>query len=662
MVVSAEKARQKAEARRLRILAKANERLDVVSGLVPSNAADDKLNVDDAVVVVDNRVDSPSQSPRAADDSLVATTDQPDATPASPTASPTSMAKPPASGDEKENKGSRRMAAMRRRRCQMRAAKEEDEGGKAAGEATKEADAAAEVGASTAASGHVVAESEAAAVDETATESNEKHTVAPTDGSDKATKVNGDTSPPSIQNDAESKVHIQPSETIATPTLADESTSTEEPKKSYMGVAKMRRKILKQQKAARLQSITDSEAMQSDDHIERMLAAEMAAMGVTAKMVREGVDVVDSTLLSGSGVGIRGSFAKKKQRGWLALLFPPMPTVSRLLALVVLFGAGFRIGYENHSRGVAVDGSMSRSSGGGTMIYHVESTLTKPWEYGMGGRVAYLVGKMPTSPPTALPTGFNDDHSCIADVNRGEEECLATQKNKKKQQKPQQKEEKKDKQNQDHKLHIIDMEDEFDSGRAHSRPRGVTSEFDHDTELMKAPTIDPLFRVDLDDLLSRTSLPFPIDHAARFAIGFHRTWMYYLWSLPLSTVKTVTLTPKSLLAGWIQYPPLVLVFTLLVRLGTKVLLGGGKKSEDDGKSKPKDSKGFDVMGKVMESAKSYVNDSFPWAVFILGTLYDVVKTDMYVVFCGLLTGLVVPLHDFRGWWIGGGIVLGDGEL
>jgi hypothetical protein len=37
MVVSAEKSCERAEARRLRILAKANERLDVVSGLVPSS-------------------------------------------------------------------------------------------------------------------------------------------------------------------------------------------------------------------------------------------------------------------------------------------------------------------------------------------------------------------------------------------------------------------------------------------------------------------------------------------------------------------------------------------------------------------------------------------------------------------------------------------------
>jgi hypothetical protein len=201
------------------------------------------------------------------------------------------------------------------------------------------------------------------------------------------------------------------------------------------------------------------------------------------------------------------------------------------------------------------------------------------------------------------------------------------------------------------------MEDEFDTGRA--RPRGVTSEFDE--SIPKTPNIDPLFRADLDELLSKSALPFPIDHAARFAIGFHRMWVYYLWTLPLSAFKTLSSAPKNILGGWIRYPPVVLIFTLLIRAGNKVLLGGGKKLEEDGANEK--SGGFDVMKKVMESAKSYIQGSFPWLVFILGTLYDVVKVDMYVVFCGLLVGLVMPLHDI-GWSLGfgGGKVLGDGEL
>jgi hypothetical protein len=370
------------------------------------------------------------------------------------------------------------------------------------------------------------------------------------------------------------------------------------------------------------------------------LAAEVAAMGVTAKMVRDGVDVCDGSWMESVGV-------KKRKKSWLALLFLPMHTFSRLVTLMVLFGTGLRLGMETHS--VTVSGGVERSlasTGSGGMIHHVESSLTKPWEYGMGGKVAYMVGKMPSAPPTALPTTFHDDASCLAEM----EECKSPAKAKQSK--------KNDKHpNHDHKIQIIDMEDEFDTGRA--RPRGVTSEFDE--SIPKTPNIDPLFRADLDELLSKSALPFPIDHAARFAIGFHRMWVYYLWTLPLSAFKTLSSAPKNILGGWIRYPPVVLIFTLLIRAGNKVLLGGGKKLEEDGANEK--SGGFDVMKKVMESAKSYIQGSFPWLVFILGTLYDVVKVDMYVVFCGLLVGLVMPLHDI-GWSLGfgGGKVLGDGEL
>lgn len=55
MVVSAEKARAKAEARRARILAKSAERLDVVSGLAP----DSKAEKSDVAAVVDNGDNEP---------------------------------------------------------------------------------------------------------------------------------------------------------------------------------------------------------------------------------------------------------------------------------------------------------------------------------------------------------------------------------------------------------------------------------------------------------------------------------------------------------------------------------------------------------------------------------------------------------------------------
>ena len=640
MVVSAEKAREKAEARRLRILAKANERLDVVSGLVPSSDVTKVLADTSSSPVV---VESPSDSPRAEDSSNVINV-------GNETLNVTSSSPTYSSRDEKENKGSRRMAAMRKRRAQARAAKEREDESTATA-AAGGGDVQSKVTITDAAEGSAadvkIGMNESTYVDTPVEETTlaKPEELASSKLSDNKTKIVEDAicEVKAIDEPKTDLKKIDASQSSTVPSTGSSETSTtkttteeEQPKKSYVGVAKMRRRILKQQKAQRLQSITDSEAMQSDAQMERELVAEVAAMGVTAKMVREGVDVCDTSIIGGS---ITGGNIKKRKKSWLALLLPPIHTFSRIITTVVLFGTGLRLGMETHTVGVVGgESSIPTAGSSGGMIHHVESTLTKPWEYGMGGKMAYMVGTMPTAPPTALPTRFHDDTSCLSNHNEDKSECAATE-TKSKQSK------KKDK--EDHKINMIDMEDEFDTGRV--RPRGVTSEFEE--SIPKVTNIDPVFRADLDELLSQSALPFPIDRAAKFAIGFHRMWVYYLWTMP-----------KKLLDGWIRYPPVVLIFTLLIRAGNKVLLGGGKKLDEDG-AKDNNKGGFDVMKKVMDSAKSYIEGSFPWLVFILGTLYDVVKVDMYVVFCGLLVGLVTPLNGL-GWSLGfgEGHVLGDGEL
>lgn len=635
MVVSADKAREKAEARRLRILAKANERLDVVSGLVPSSDVT-KVLADTSSTVV---VESPSDSPRAEDANVINVE----------TSNVSSSTSTINSRDEKENKGSRRMVAMRKRRAQARAAKEREGESTAADGGGGDVQSKAEEAVIAAAVNESAADlktemNESTAVDTPVEESMVKsEEVAPSKSFDNKIKVVEEAVSDAKTID-ESKTDFKHTDVNQSPTVpSTESAETsgtkttteeEQPKKSYVGVAKMRRRILKQQKAQRLQSITDSEALQSDAQMERELVAEVAAMGVTAKMAREGVDVCSTSIIGGAIAG-----NTKRKKSWLAMLLPPMHTFSRIFTMVVLFGTGLRLGMETHTVGVVGGESFTPTAGSSSgMIHHVESALTKPWEYGMGGKMAYMVGTMPTAPPTALPTRFHDDTSCLSNYNQEKSECAATA-TKAKQSKKKDKEE--------IKINMIDMEDEFDTGRV--RPRGVTSEFEE--SIPKVPNIDPVFRADLDELLSQSALPFPIDHAAKFAIRFHRMWVYYLWTMP-----------KKLLDGWIRYPPVVLMFTLLIRAVNKVLLGGGKKLEEDG-TKNNSQGGFDVMKKVMDSAKSYIEGSFPWLVFVLGTLYDVVKIDMYVVFCGLLVGLIIPLNGL-GWSLGfrEGHVLGDGEL
>ncbi|EJK59393.1 hypothetical protein THAOC_20395, partial [Thalassiosira oceanica] len=75
--------------------------------------------------------------------------------------------------------------------------------------------------------------------------------------------------------------------------------------RSYMGVARMRRLRLREQKAARLRSIADSEVLSSgsagagdDVGVEREIRAEVASMSVTASMVRDGSGVVDAAAVA----------------------------------------------------------------------------------------------------------------------------------------------------------------------------------------------------------------------------------------------------------------------------------------------------------------------------------------------------------------------------
>ena len=306
---------------------------------------------------------------------------------------------------------------------------------------------------------------------------------------------------------------------------------------------------------------------------------------------------------------------------------------------------------------------------GGGLIRHIEPSLTRPWEYGVGGKVAYMAGMMPSSPPTALPTSFPDPAAmeCIAAGEYGATTtagiCVVSK-------------------GANKSPHSMDGE--FDSHR--TRPKGVDREFDDDDDdqwgTASPSVVDPLFRVDLDALLRNAHLPVPIDYAAKFAIKFHRTWVHYLWTLPASLVGYLLGLPRRALGGWIANPPWMLGVALLVRFVTRVLVGDGKSSSSLGSGKDIPDGGgsgggggglgnnMDVLGKVADAAKNYAASTFPRTSLVLGTLMKIMKVDMYVLLCGMLIGLaIIPIEDDHPTWSGGGIidavgrpVLGDGEL
>lgn len=707
MVSSADRARQKAEARRARILARSSQRLDVVNGVVPSNsiavAPSSATSLEGASVasgVVVDVAPAPAEDKEAAA-AVVATVESGEST--APPAATGDGDDAPVAEEAAASSGSRRMAAMRRRRYgSKRKPKEEP----------KEAEVIAEVDTSGSVKNDAKPEVENvgdnATADSTVVENvvekggektEEKEELKKQDDkSDDAAKSEPvlvetkDLTPPTNQKETE-PVEKDDKETpvvvSSAPTTNVDEKKEEESKpkaKKYMGVARMRRKILKEKKAQRLKDIADADIMTSDDTspvLERELAAEMAAMDMTATMVRSGGMVVDE---SKSSLSRMLNMKKSLKKRWFAALVPPMKLVPRLVTLFLLFFAGLDLGMQPHSggsRSVVTDaGSVASGdvSGVGGLIQQVEPALTKPWEYGMGGKAAFMMGMAPTSPPTSLPTSFNDAGMvCGAAYGDGSmKECLAATGETKSDTKV--KKNKGGKKKSSIKVQL--MEDELDSSR--TLPRGVS----HDDEFADAgPTtvgksnnIDPLFQVDLDALLQKADLPFPIDLAAKCAIGFHRAWVYYLWTLPTSLMKTMVYAPKNLLSGLAYNPPWILGVALLIRFVVKVLVGNSKsfsldqenENSNGGSGNGAGDKHLDVLGKVVETAKNYATSMFPKTMLVMGTLLHVMKVDMYILLCGFLVGLVMPSvkEDFLAWsgdisWGGGGTsrpVLGDGEL
>ena len=689
--ISAEKARARAEARRLRIMAKAEQRLDVVNGFAPSKP-------DHGVAA------AASSSPNAEIKS------SPIASAASENPTADSSAAEEKRGDESASKGAKRMAAMRRRRYQSKNKTKDADAASAPVSAEKKEEAKKE-------EVEVKEEEEEKKPAEVKKEESVKDAVEPPESASTTEEANAEpvgskkveevktASVRTATEQADNKENNQPTTPTPKTTPSEEKKDdTEDAKpKKYMGVARMRRKILKEQKAQRLKDIADAEVMGSPNYkrsgadMERELAVEMATMDVTASMVRKGGGDTRGSL---NDVSLGGRTLRNK---WWSGLIPPMKLVPRMVTLLLLFVAGLDLGSQPHRS------ASSLSSLGGDLVArdlvagvgiagigHVESSLTKPWEYGMGGKAAYLVGLAPSSPPTSLPTSFDGDATFCTFNDEMDGECVPPplsikskgDKNKK-QGSSGSKDVKSGKQQNNAHVKLMEMEDEFDSSR--TRPKGVGThddEFSDDPgNVLKSNNIDPLFQVDLDALLENAELPFPINYAAKIAIGFHRTWVYYLWTLPTSLVKKVWSLPKNLLSGWIANPPWVLLITLFIRFATRLLVGNGNafSLDDGGKKKDssasgasdKDSGGggnnLDILGKGMDFAKNYMKSKFPKMTLFMGTMMQVMKVEMYIMFCGVLMGLVVPLarDDYLAWKAsgvvggeedGGGIVLGNGEL
>ena len=145
------------------------------------------------------------------------------------------------------------------------------------------------------------------------------------------------------------------------------------------------------------------------------------------------------------------------------------------------------------------------------------------------------------------------------------------------------------------------------------------------------PNIDPIFGVDLDEL---TKGPGVLNQLARGAIALHRMILWAVYYTPLSIFNSLISIPMA----FIQMPPVLFVIAVLLRqVVGKALLRADIPEPSDGNS---DGSGnIEVISMAKNFIKNFMATTFPTLV----TLYDAfthLRSDMYIVLCGVFCGLV----------------------
>lgn len=645
---TAARARARAEARRARILAQSENRINVVSGLTPRSTVKEATTATIEKEVVESKqkqydeflsVVGDDNNNNADDNDVAVDVD----------VAVSNVSDPPAVqivGDADEARGLRRMAAMRRRRV------------KGGGDSSKP----------------VIAGEKEIMTDDTTAGSGENVKI----DEEPVLVVEAEESLPTVVE----KTNCGSKSVTHKTTVEDMNDEEDVEQKKYMGVARMRRQRLKEEKEQRLQEIAN------DDDSPRSTVELIATLGVTATTMRKGVATVDV-----NGIVEINASSKKSKKSWISYLIPPMKLMPRLVTLLLLFIAGFDLGTQPHRPTPSSLTSLYPQHsiddlrvlfGGSHLIHRIETSLTKPWEYGMGGRVAYMTGQAASAPPTAMPTYFDNNFAEIVEecIDNGVVgECTvspiddidgggATREKKNRLQNLLDKKRNNNNNNKkkgkvkerlqevllpDDNLNVVEggvNDDEFDNSDRTTKPMGV---LDTTTE-ENIVDIDPIFRADLDSLLCNANLPMPIEYAAKVAISFHRLWVYYLWTLPTTFLKSMVGMPRRVLSGWIANPPHLLGVALFIRFVTHVVVGNGKSqfsldSKDDvagggGNNSSGGGSSLDILTKGMDFVKNYASSKFPMTSLVIGTLSRIMKVDMYVLLCGLLIGLAItPIED-----------------
>ena len=165
----------------------------------------------------------------------------------------------------------------------------------------------------------------------------------------------------------------------------------------------------------------------------------------------------------------------------------------------------------------------------------------------------------------------------------------------------------------------------------------LSNEFQDEDVQDSAQNIDPLFRVDLDEL---TKGPGVMNGLARGAVSVHRSIVWLVYVLPLSMVQASLRIPQALLRS----PPTLCLVALAVRhlLGKAILGAGIPQQTNESEKGP-----IDILAMAKNFVINFVTANFPTLV----GLYDAfthLRTDMYILLCGMFSGLVwlylSPMH------------------
>lgn len=138
--------------------------------------------------------------------------------------------------------------------------------------------------------------------------------------------------------------------------------------------------------------------------------------------------------------------------------------------------------------------------------------------------------------------------------------------------------------------------------------------------------IDPVFGVDLDQYTQGDGIYFVL---AQFAVRVHRWNLAVVYYVP----RSFYIGLSSFVASLIQFPPILFLLAMAIRqVMGKIVLGAKLPEKIVDATQHKD-----IVSSIQTFVSNWFSSSFPTAV----TFYDIythLRSDMYVVLCGLLVG------------------------